>query len=164
MRNIDSFYLGLNEPVKSCLEALRTIILKHDSQISESMKYGMPFFSIHKKMLCYFWKEKKNGLPYIGFKEAKSLPFPWLEIGDRSTISVMYIDPYSDLPLKKLRQTLKAAIEIVELKSNQNSKSNLSSKSTKSSSSAKSPGSVKTSKATKSSKSTKTSQLTKAGK
>ena len=123
MRNIDSFYLGLNEPVKSCLEALRTIILKHDSQISESMKYGMPFFSIHKKMLCYFWKDKKNGLPYIGFKEAKSLPFPWLEIGDRSTISVMYIDPYADLPLKKLHQTLKAAIEIVELKLDKNLRS-----------------------------------------
>jgi hypothetical protein len=130
MRNIDSFYLGLDEPVKSCLEALRTIILKHDSQISESIKYGMPFFSIHKKMLCYFWKDKKSGWPYIGFKEAKSLPFPWLEIGDRSTISVMHIDPYADLPLKKLKQTLNAAIKIVELKTIKRPKTTKSSKST----------------------------------
>ena len=130
MRNIDSFYLGLDEPVKSCLEALRTIILKHDPQISESIKYGMPFFSIHKKMLCYFWKDKKSGLPYIGFKEAKALPFPWLEIGDRSTISVMYIDPYDDLPLKKLKQTLNAAIKIVELKTIKRPKTTKISKST----------------------------------
>ena len=118
MRNIDLFYLGLDEPVKSCLEALRAIILKHDSQISESMKYGMPFFSIHNKMLCYFWRDKKNGLPYIGFKEGKSLPFQWLEIGNRSTISVMYIDPHADLPREKIARTLTAAIEIVELKKN----------------------------------------------
>jgi hypothetical protein len=122
MRNIDSFYLGLKEPVKGCLDALRIIILKHHPGISESMKYGMPFFSIHKKMLCYFWMDKKSGLPYIGFKEAKSLPFPWLDIGERSTISVMYIDPYADLPLQKIRQTLKAAIKIVELKTFKKSK------------------------------------------
>src|SRR5688572_19750337 len=117
MRHIDSFYLTQEEPVKSCLEALRIIILKHDQRITESIKYGMPFFSIHKKMLCYFWKDKKSGFPYIGFKEAKLLPFPWLDPGDRSVISVMHIDPYQDLPLEKLKQTLNAAIAIADSKS-----------------------------------------------
>ena len=113
MRSIDSFYNNLREPDKSCLEALRFLILKHDAAISEEMKYGMPFFILNKKMLCYFWIDKKSKLPYIGFKEGKLLNLPWLELGDRSTISVMYIDPYADLPLKKLRQTLNSCIELL---------------------------------------------------
>jgi uncharacterized protein DUF1801 len=110
MRSIDSFYLQLREPNRSCLEALRTFILKHDVAISESLKYGMPFFCFNDKMLCYFWTDKKTKLPYIGFKEGTKLDFPWLDRGDRSRFSVMHIDPYEDLPLKNIRQTLNACI------------------------------------------------------
>jgi penicillin-binding protein-related factor A (putative recombinase) len=81
----------------------------------------MPFFSFQKSMLCYFWIDKKSNLPYIGFMEGKDLDFEWLEAGDRSRVRIMYIDPYEDLPLKKIRQTLKASIIILLQKSPQRS-------------------------------------------
>ena len=111
MRTLDAFYADLKEPVSSCLEALRTIILKHDPAMSEALKYGMPCFSHNKKMLCYFWIDKKNKMPYIGFKNGVMLRFPWLETGERTRFSIMYIDPYEDIPVKKIRQTLKALID-----------------------------------------------------
>ena len=111
MKTLDAFYADLKEPVRSCLEALRTIILKHNPDMSEAFKYGMPSFSYKKKMLCYFWIDKKNKMPYIGFKYGVMLKFPWLETGERTRFSIMYIDPYEDIPLKKVRQTLRALIE-----------------------------------------------------
>ena len=112
MRSPDAFYAGLKEPVRSCLEALRIIILNYDPAITESIKYGMPFFSYNKKMLCYFWVDKKNKMPYIGFKNGVSLNFSWLETGDRTRFSIMYIDPYEDIEIKKVRRTLKALISM----------------------------------------------------
>jgi hypothetical protein len=63
-------------------------------------------------MLCYFWVDKKTKLPYIGFKGAQVLDFPWLERGDRTMFSIMRIDPYEDLPLKHIRKTVKACIDL----------------------------------------------------
>jgi uncharacterized protein DUF1801 len=114
MKSIDSFYAGLREPTKSCLLALRIIILKHNPAITEAIKYGMPCFSYQNKMLCYFWSDKKTGMPYIGFKDYKKLALPWLEADNRSAMSIMFIDPYADLPLKRIRQTLTACIRLHE--------------------------------------------------
>ncbi len=121
MKLADDYYAGLSEPYSSCLTALRSIILKYDHRIHESIKYGMPFFSFQKSMLCYFWIDKRSGLPYIGFMEGKQLNFEWLEAGNRSRIRIMYIDPYEDIPLKKLKETLKASILILSEKSPQRS-------------------------------------------
>jgi hypothetical protein len=88
------------------------MLLKYDPGISEALKYGMPCFSFNNKMLCYFWIDKKSKLPYISFKDAQKLDFPWLEHGDRTMFSILYIDPYEDLPLKKINRTLKACIAL----------------------------------------------------
>ncbi|RYY31353.1 MAG: DUF1801 domain-containing protein [Chitinophagaceae bacterium] len=121
MKSADLFYSNLTEPNAGCLTALRNIILKHDHNITESIKYGMPFFSYQKKMLCYFWRDKKSGLPYIGFMEGRNLRFDWLEAGDRARIRIMYIDPYEDIPVKKLKQTLSASIDLLTGRSGKNS-------------------------------------------
>jgi penicillin-binding protein-related factor A (putative recombinase) len=121
MKLADDFYVRLKEPYSSCLGALRTIILQHDSAIHESIKYGMPFFCYRKSMLCYFWIDKKSGLPYIGFMEGKYLDYEWLETGDRSRIKIMYIDPYEDIPLKTVKETLRASIMILAERSTQKS-------------------------------------------
>jgi hypothetical protein len=47
LRGIDRFYLQKEEPVKSCLIALREIILKQDREITVAWKYGMPFFLLY---------------------------------------------------------------------------------------------------------------------
>jgi hypothetical protein len=65
IRETDAFYLNQEEPNKSCLLALRTIILDQDKQITETRKYGMPCFCYKGKMFCYLWTDKKTDEPYI---------------------------------------------------------------------------------------------------
>jgi hypothetical protein len=73
LRPIDNYYLQQTEPHKGCLQFLRGFILDQDSQITESWKYGMPFFCYGKKMFCYLWVHKKLQQPYIGIVEGKSI-------------------------------------------------------------------------------------------
>ena len=46
MKADDRFYEQQEEPVKSCLLALKKIILEQDKNISAEWKYGMPFFCL----------------------------------------------------------------------------------------------------------------------
>jgi hypothetical protein len=57
---LQNFYLKKEEPNKSCLLALRSIILDQDNNITETQKWGMPCFCYKKKMLCYLWTDKKT--------------------------------------------------------------------------------------------------------
>ena len=49
LRDIDHFYLQKEEPVKSCLIALREIVLRQDPEITVAWKYSMPFSVIREK-------------------------------------------------------------------------------------------------------------------
>jgi hypothetical protein len=66
MNVLENYYEKLEEPAKSCLLALRTIILNQDKDVSAAWKYGMPFFCYKGKMFCYLWVHKKHRQPYIG--------------------------------------------------------------------------------------------------
>lgn len=46
---LHNYYLNKKEPNKSCLLALRSIILNQDTNITETQKWGMPCFS---KLYC----------------------------------------------------------------------------------------------------------------
>jgi Domain of unknown function (DU1801) len=50
LSNIDNFYLQKEEPLQSCLLALKAIILAQDEEITAAWKYGMPFFCYKKFM------------------------------------------------------------------------------------------------------------------
>ena len=84
MNKKDDFYLNKEDPNKSCLLALRSIILKQDESVTETIKYGMPCFCYKKKMFCYLWVDKKTDQPYILMVEGKLLEHPNLETGDRA--------------------------------------------------------------------------------
>ena len=111
-RDINDYYLNKNEPAKSCLLALRTIILKKDKNVSETQKYGMPCFCYKKKMFCYLWTDKKTDEPYILFVEGKHLDHPKLETGDRSRMKIFRIDPGKDLPIRTIELLLNKALEL----------------------------------------------------
>ena len=112
LREIDNFYLQKDEPVKSCLFALREIILSVDKDISAAWKYGMPFFCYKGKMFCYLWVHKKYLQPYIGIVEGKRFNHPGLIIEKRSRMKIMLFDPNKDLPLKTIKTILKQAIDL----------------------------------------------------
>ena len=112
IRKIDTFYLEKEEPIKSCLEALRKIILSQDASITEAWKYGMPFFCYKNKMFCYLWIHKKHHYPYIGIVEGKEIHHPQLIIENRSRIKIMLFDPNKDIPLSTIKTILQEALNL----------------------------------------------------
>jgi len=110
MTALDNFYLQQDEPVKSCLLALRQIILQQDLYVTNAWKYGMPFFCYKGKMFCYLWVHKKNGQPYLGMVEGKRLDHPGLIIEKRARMKIMLFDPGKDLPIKTIESILQQAI------------------------------------------------------
>jgi hypothetical protein len=110
MKEIDNFYWKHEDPVKSCFLALRDIILAQDKDISNTLKYGMPFFSYKKKMFCYLWVHKKYKQPYIGIVEGNRIDDPNLVKEKRSRMKIMLINPDKDLPIKDIEKILKQAI------------------------------------------------------
>lgn len=107
-----NYYLQQKEPQKSCLLALRDIILKQDTDVSETVKYGMPCFCYKKKMFCYLWTDSKTNEPYILFVEGKLLNNPELEAGKRSRMKILRINPTADLPLILIDSLLNEALDL----------------------------------------------------
>ena len=106
---MNDFYLEKAEPVKSCLMALREIILKYDQRITETWKYRMPIFCYNGKMFCYVWVNKKTGMPYLGIVEGRKINHPLLLQEKRSRMKIMFVDPAKDLPVKTIYTILKMA-------------------------------------------------------
>lgn len=112
INQLENFYLKHDEPNKSCLLALRSIILSYDNNITAEWKYGMPFFYYKRKMFCYLWIHKKMKLPYIGFVEGTHLDDSFLIKENRSRIKIMLFDPNIDLPLLQIESILGKAIKL----------------------------------------------------
>ena len=112
MNEVDNFYLKQEEPVKGCLLALRDIILLQDTAITNTLKYGMPFFCYKGKMFCYLWLHRKYKQPYIGIVEGKRFDHPALLIEKRSRMKIMLFDPNEDLPVKTIENILQQAINL----------------------------------------------------
>jgi hypothetical protein len=109
---LDNFYLQKEEPVKSCLLALREIILAQDKNITAAWKYGMPFFCYKGKMCCYLWVHKTLHQPYLGIVEGKHIHHPKLLQEKRSRMKTMLFDANKDLPIKTIKAILQQAIDL----------------------------------------------------
>ncbi|MCF6361224.1 MAG: DUF1801 domain-containing protein [Cyclobacteriaceae bacterium] len=94
------------------MQALRDYILDLNPEITEAWKYRLPFFLYKKKMFCYFWADKKTGLPYIGIVEGRNIDHPMLEQGNRKRMKILRINPEADLPIEVLNNILKKAIAL----------------------------------------------------
>lgn len=112
MISLDQFYVDKDEPNRSCLLALRKIILDMDRHISETRKYGMPCFCYKNKMFCYLWVDKKTAEPYILFVEGNLLDHPDLEAGSRSRMKILRIPPNKDLPVSTIMLLLNNALDL----------------------------------------------------
>lgn len=110
VKELDDFYLQKDETIKACLLALRDIIISQDSQITNSWKYGMPFFCYKGKMFCYLWVHKNYNQPYLGIVEGKYFDHPDLITEKRSRMKIMLFDPNKDLPIDDIKAILTKAI------------------------------------------------------
>lgn len=112
MSNLTNFYLKHEEPNKSCLLALKDIILNQDTEITNEMKYGMPFFCYKGKMFCYLWVHKKHQQPYLGIVEGNRINHPDLIIEKRSRMKIMLLDPNRDLPIALIEDILQQSLHL----------------------------------------------------
>ena len=112
IEELQNYYLKKEEPNKSCLLALRSIILAQDPDISETRKYGMPCFCFKKKMFCYLWTDKKTDEPYILLVEGKYLDDPELEQGKRARMKILRVNPTIDLPIETIESILQKALNL----------------------------------------------------
>lgn len=112
VEELHNYYLNKEEPNKSCLLALRSIILDQDQYITETQKWGMPCFCYKKKMFCYLWTDKKTDKPYILMVEGKYLDHPDLEEGDRTRMKIFRVNPNKDLPIRTIENILQKALNL----------------------------------------------------
>jgi hypothetical protein len=110
LKPVDNYFLHQPEPEKSCLLALRTLVLSVDKNITEAWKYGMPFYCYHGKMFCYLWTHKKLGQPYLGIVEGGKINHPLLLQEKRARMKIMLVDPAKDIPVTAIKGILKKAL------------------------------------------------------
>lgn len=116
MKETDYYYLRQEEPNRSCLEALRSIILSLDATISESIKWGTPCFSYKKRMFCFLAVTKEPKKPYLLIVEGLSIHQPALELGNRKRMKTLCIDANKDLPLDDIYSILQELVVLYQLK------------------------------------------------
>jgi hypothetical protein len=112
LKPADTFFQQQAGHSRACLLALRAIILKHDSHIVESWKYGMPFYCYQGKMFCYLWVHKKCKQPYLGIVEGNKIDHPLLIQEKRARMKIMLVDPGKDIPVKTITGILKKALAL----------------------------------------------------
>ena len=110
----DIYFLGQEEPVKSCLLFLRKHILQLDKNIAEVWKYGMPFYNYHGTRFCYLWVHKKHNQPYLGIVDGNKIRHPDLISENRSRMKILLIDPGRDIPLEKINSILMEVLAFCE--------------------------------------------------
>jgi hypothetical protein len=112
IRELDQFYAREEEPNKSCLLALRAMILQQDEAVSETKKYGMPCFCYKGKMFCYLWVDKKTAEPYLLMVEGAYLQHSCLEQGTRKRMKILRVNPTKDLEVDLIESVLKDALDL----------------------------------------------------
>ncbi|MBU2951348.1 DUF1801 domain-containing protein [Tamlana agarivorans] len=108
----NTFYFKKEEPIKSCVLAMRDILLQFDESITETTKYGMPCFCYKGKMFCYIWTDKKTLEPYYLIVEGNRIEHPQLETGNRSRMKIFRINPHEDLPIDTINTILNLALDL----------------------------------------------------
>jgi hypothetical protein len=112
LRPIDNYFLQKEEPDKSCLQFLRKHILGLDKNITETWRYGAPFYNYSGKRFCYLWTHKKFKQPYIGIIQGAKINHPDLLKEKRVTMKILLVDPTKNIPVKKISGILKEAITL----------------------------------------------------
>ncbi len=112
INELENYYLKHNESTNSCLLALRNIILSQDTDVTTTLKYGMPFFCYKQKMFCYLWVHKTLKQPYIGIVEGKHINHPNLILEKRARMKTMLFDSDKDLPIDTIESILQQALNL----------------------------------------------------
>ena len=111
LNQLNECYLRQPEPIQGCFLAIRDHILAYDPAITETLKYGMPFFCYRSQIMWYLWIKKKTQQPYLGVVMGSKIDHPQLVQENRSRIKILPLDPTADLPRGTLDVLLQKSIE-----------------------------------------------------
>lgn len=109
MREIDKFFDKKEEPVKSCLLALRDLIQSYEPALVLTWCYRLPCFLLDGQIFCYLWVEKKSQHPYIAVGKGVHIEHPSLVQGNRTFVKLLMIDPEKDIPLATIYEVFDMA-------------------------------------------------------
>lgn len=112
MKAIDQFYLDQPEPIKSCLMALRALVLQYNSELEPVWKYRLPCFMYKNQIFCYLWIDRKTKFPYIAIGKGVQIDHPDLIQGNRTFVKLFMIDPNKDIPVKKIYHIFDLAMKL----------------------------------------------------
>ncbi len=111
---IEDFFDNLVEPDKSCLLYIRHLILNHSEAFSEHWKWGGVFYYYKKKMLCYFWFDKKTKQPYLSFGEGQYIHHPQLKSEGRKRFKLYFINTNDDVDVDTINFLLDESIKSMQ--------------------------------------------------
>lgn len=114
MKALDNFYLNQHEPNKSCLLALRDIIVNYSDELQPVYKYRLPCFMLGKKIFCYLWIDKKSAFPYIGIGNGVKINHPDLIQGDRTFVKLFMVNPKKDIPIETVHEIFDMAMKLYD--------------------------------------------------
>ena len=106
----DNYYLKQEEPLLSCLLALKDIILGIDNDIIHTRKYRIPFFYYNGKKLAFLWVQRKKVM--VGFiQDKQTLPeIPGIRRKDR--VETILLDPDADIPVEYIMRELQKRLQL----------------------------------------------------
>jgi len=108
MTPLETYYLNKPEPYRSCLLALKNIIMQTNPGVVHERKFQIPFFTYKSKKLGYLWLNRKKLM--LGFCLDKSLQETIGGVKPKDKYESMQIDANADIPidiiLEKLRYYL----------------------------------------------------------
>lgn len=112
---LDHFYLNKEEPAKSCLLALRDLILRYNPDLKPVWRYRLPCFMLKGQIFCYLWVERKSQHPYIAIGKGTQINHPDLIQGNRTFVKLLMIDPNKDIPIDTIHFIFDEAMKLYDL-------------------------------------------------
>ncbi len=111
MNKLDDFFASQEEPAKTCLDALRLIILNIDKEfVTEKWYYRLPCFFYKGQIFCYLFVDKKKQLPYIAMYPGKRLNHTSLEDAGKTQSKILFVDPNEDIDIKLINDVFAEAL------------------------------------------------------
>jgi hypothetical protein len=106
---LEYYYDKQNDETKSCLLALKSIIMSVDPQIVHFRKYQIPFFRYKNFGISFLWVNKKKIL--LGFIVDKKVIPQENGLRQKDGISTLEINPLDDIPVEQIKNELRGLIE-----------------------------------------------------
>ena len=114
LRDIDHFFLEKQEPNKSCLLALKDIILNYHNELELVWRYRLPCFMYQAKIFCYLWVDRKTQMPYIAIGKGVQIEHPQLIQGNRTFVKLFMVDPEKDILIDTIYGIFDIAMELYD--------------------------------------------------